>query len=171
MLTLLSKGVQTKLLKFFSLKVFAICHRCRTPVANLELRISPRIFEKIRNSPNVIIRGLGETDSRKITEAKNLVTLSFFKGCFFYSFQVFSKLIHLPPLRLHCVEGLEDRTRTDATVPLAVCRILDTKPKSCEEREGNQRVDAVTILRFEKGVGVGGGSYTFLATTPPSNVR
>ncbi len=42
----------------------------------LELRISPRIFEKIRNDPNVIIRGLGETDSRKKPEAKNLVTLS-----------------------------------------------------------------------------------------------
>jgi hypothetical protein len=34
-----------------------------TPVANLELRISPRIFEKIRNGPNGILRGLGETDS------------------------------------------------------------------------------------------------------------
>jgi hypothetical protein len=33
-----------------------------TPVANLELRISPRIFEKIRNDPNGILRGLGETD-------------------------------------------------------------------------------------------------------------
>jgi hypothetical protein len=43
---------------------------------NLELRISPRIFEKIRNDPNGIIRGLGETDSRKKPEAKNLVTLS-----------------------------------------------------------------------------------------------
>jgi hypothetical protein len=32
-----------------------------TPAANL--RISPRIFEKIRNDPNVIIRGLGESDS------------------------------------------------------------------------------------------------------------
>jgi hypothetical protein len=47
-----------------------------TPVANLELRISPRIFEKIRNGPNGILRGLGETDSRKKPEAKNLVTLS-----------------------------------------------------------------------------------------------
>ena len=45
------------------------------PVVNLELRISPRIFEKIRNSANVIIRGLGETDSRKKPEAKNLVTV------------------------------------------------------------------------------------------------
>jgi hypothetical protein len=47
-----------------------------TPVANLELRISPRIIEKIRNGPNGIIRGLGETGSRKKPEAKNLVTLS-----------------------------------------------------------------------------------------------
>ncbi len=29
MLTLLSKGVPTKLLKFFSLKIFFICHRCQ----------------------------------------------------------------------------------------------------------------------------------------------
>jgi hypothetical protein len=29
----------------------------------IELRISPRIFEKNQNGPNCIIRGLGETDS------------------------------------------------------------------------------------------------------------
>jgi hypothetical protein len=46
------------------------------PVVNLYLRISPRIFEKIRNGPNRILRGLGETDSGKKPEAKNLVTLS-----------------------------------------------------------------------------------------------
>jgi hypothetical protein len=34
-----------------------------TPVANLELRISPRIFEKIRKDPNGILGVLGETDS------------------------------------------------------------------------------------------------------------
>jgi hypothetical protein len=34
-----------------------------TPVVHLDLRISPRIFEKIRNDHNVIIRGLGEDDS------------------------------------------------------------------------------------------------------------
>jgi hypothetical protein len=34
-----------------------------TPVAHLELRISQRIFEKIRNDPNGILRGLGEPDS------------------------------------------------------------------------------------------------------------
>jgi hypothetical protein len=33
------------------------------PVVNLELRISPRIFEKIQNGPTNILRGLGVTDS------------------------------------------------------------------------------------------------------------
>jgi hypothetical protein len=47
-----------------------------TPVENLELRISPRIFEKIRNDLNGILRGFGETDSLKKPEEKNLVTLS-----------------------------------------------------------------------------------------------
>jgi hypothetical protein len=49
-----------------------------TPVVHLGLRISPQIFEKIRNDPNVIIRGLGEGDSCKKPEAKNLVTLSLY---------------------------------------------------------------------------------------------
>jgi hypothetical protein len=34
-----------------------------TPVVHLDLRISPRIFEKIRNDPSVIIRDLREGDS------------------------------------------------------------------------------------------------------------
>ncbi len=34
-----------------------------TPVVHLDLRISPQIFEKNQNDPNVIIRGLGEGDS------------------------------------------------------------------------------------------------------------
>jgi hypothetical protein len=46
------------------------------PVVHLYLRLSPRIFEKIRNSPNAILWGCGETDSSKKPEAKNLVTLS-----------------------------------------------------------------------------------------------
>ncbi len=40
------------------------------PVANLELRISPRIFEKILNGPNGIIRGLGKIVSRKNQKQK-----------------------------------------------------------------------------------------------------
>ncbi len=47
-----------------------------TPVANLELRISPRIFEKIRNGLKGILWRWGETDSWKEPKAKNLVTLS-----------------------------------------------------------------------------------------------
>jgi hypothetical protein len=34
-----------------------------TPVVHLGLRISPPIFEKIPNGPNVILWGWGETDS------------------------------------------------------------------------------------------------------------
>ncbi len=34
-----------------------------TPVVHLDLRISPRIFEKIRNGPNGTLWGWGETDS------------------------------------------------------------------------------------------------------------
>ncbi len=47
-----------------------------TPVVHLELQISLWIFEKIWNGPNVILRGLGETDSWKKPEVENLVTLS-----------------------------------------------------------------------------------------------
>jgi hypothetical protein len=45
-------------------------------VVHFDLRLSPRIFEKIRNGPNAILWGWGETDSSKKPEAKNLVTLS-----------------------------------------------------------------------------------------------
>jgi hypothetical protein len=45
-------------------------------VVHLDLRISPRIFGKIRNGPNGILWGWGETDSLKKPEAKKLVTLS-----------------------------------------------------------------------------------------------
>jgi hypothetical protein len=60
-----------KIIKIFLLESF--CHLppvSLPPAANLEQRISPRIFEKIRNSPYVIIRGLGETDSRKKNRSK-----------------------------------------------------------------------------------------------------
>ncbi len=47
-----------------------------TAVVHLELQISLQIFEKIRNSPNGILRGLGETDSWKKSEVENFVALS-----------------------------------------------------------------------------------------------
>jgi hypothetical protein len=66
-----------KIIKIFLLEgFFHLPLVLLTPVANLELGISPRIFEKIRNGPNGIIKGLGETGSRKKPEATNLVTLS-----------------------------------------------------------------------------------------------
>ena len=43
------------------------------PVVHLDLRISQ--LEKIRNGPNGILWGWGETDSCKKTRSKNLVTL------------------------------------------------------------------------------------------------
>ncbi len=46
-------------------------------VVHLERRISLQIFEKIWNGPDGILRGLGETDSWKKPEVKNLVPLSF----------------------------------------------------------------------------------------------
>jgi hypothetical protein len=52
---------------FFDLRFFYM---------HLQLRISPRIFEKIHNDPNGILRGFGETDSWKIMKSKNLVALS-----------------------------------------------------------------------------------------------
>ncbi len=36
-----------------------------TPVINIHSRISPQIFEKIQNGPNVILGGLGDIDSWK----------------------------------------------------------------------------------------------------------
>jgi hypothetical protein len=53
-----------KIIKIFLIEdFFHLPPVSTTPVANLELRISPRIFEKIRFGPICIIRGLGETDS------------------------------------------------------------------------------------------------------------
>jgi hypothetical protein len=48
------------------------------PVVHLELRIYPRIFEKLRNGLNGILWGCGETDSWKKPEAIYLVTMSLF---------------------------------------------------------------------------------------------
>ncbi len=39
-------------------------------MVHLDLRISPRIFEKVRNNPHVIFRGLGEDYQWQKSEAK-----------------------------------------------------------------------------------------------------
>ncbi len=54
MLTLLPKGVQKKSKKKFLIEDFF-----HFPPES----ISPKIFEKIRNGPNGLLRDLGETDS------------------------------------------------------------------------------------------------------------
>ncbi len=65
-LTLLPKGVKKKYLKLFWWKIFPFA----TGVLHLELVISPRIFERIRNGCNGILRGLGEADSWKNLKSK-----------------------------------------------------------------------------------------------------
>ncbi len=45
-----------------------------TPLINIHSRISLRIFEKIRNDPNGILRGPGDTDLWKKPEVENLVS-------------------------------------------------------------------------------------------------
>jgi hypothetical protein len=44
-------------------------------VMHLDMQISPRIFKKIQNDPYAFIRGLGEDDSQKKPEAKNLTLI------------------------------------------------------------------------------------------------
>ncbi len=73
-ITLLPKGVQKKKWKFSDF--FHLPPVSTTRVVHLELRKSPWIFEKIRNGPNGVIRGLGETDPWRKPEVKNLVALS-----------------------------------------------------------------------------------------------
>jgi hypothetical protein len=73
-----TQGCPIKIIKIFLIEdFFHLPQMSTTLVANLELQISPRIFEKFRNGPNCVIRGLGETDSCKKPETKILVTLSF----------------------------------------------------------------------------------------------
>jgi hypothetical protein len=60
-----------KIIKIFQLEgFFHLPPMSLTPVANLELRISPRNFEKIRNGPNGLIRGLGKLIQEKNQKQK-----------------------------------------------------------------------------------------------------
>jgi hypothetical protein len=68
---MLTQRCPSKIINIFQFEDF--CHLSpvsATPVVHLELRISPRIFEKIRNGPIGILRGLGETDSSKKQKSK-----------------------------------------------------------------------------------------------------
>jgi hypothetical protein len=62
-----------KITKIFLIQVFFhLPPVSATPVVNLELRISPRIFEKIQIGPNRTLWGWGETDSYKNQQQKIL---------------------------------------------------------------------------------------------------
>ncbi len=72
-----SQRCPNKIIKIFLLEdFFHLPPVSLTPVVHLEPQISTRIFEKIRNGRNGILRCLEETDSWKKPEVENLVTLS-----------------------------------------------------------------------------------------------
>ncbi len=71
-----SQRCPKEIMKTILIEDFSIYHWCQRSVVNLELRISLRIFEKIRNDPNGILRGLGGTDPFRKPEVENLVALS-----------------------------------------------------------------------------------------------
>ncbi len=71
MLTLLPKGAQAKLLKFFCLKIFSICHRCRWHRwCTLSREYLREFSKKIWNGRNGLLRCFGETDSWKNQKSK-----------------------------------------------------------------------------------------------------
>jgi hypothetical protein len=72
-LTLLSKGVQTKYLRLFQLKIFSICHRCQR---HRWCTLSWDYLCEFSNKLEWPYWGLGETDSWKKTKVENLVALS-----------------------------------------------------------------------------------------------
>ncbi len=75
MLTVLPKGVQKKSQNFLTEDFFHLPPVSSTLVANLELRISPRIFEKILNIPNGIIRASGKLIHEKTRSQKSRDTV------------------------------------------------------------------------------------------------
>ncbi len=62
---------------FYDWRFFHLPPVSMTPVVHLELQISPRIFEKIRNGPNGILIGLGESGDTVPLTASNEVKLIF----------------------------------------------------------------------------------------------
>jgi hypothetical protein len=68
--------MSNKIIKIFLIEdFFHLPPVSTTPLVHLEPQISLRIFEKIWNGRNGILRWLGETDSWKKPEVENLVTL------------------------------------------------------------------------------------------------
>jgi hypothetical protein len=72
MLTLLPKGVKKSVKTFLIEDFFHLPPVSTTPVMHLELLVPPLIFEKIRNGPNGILRGLGGNWFMKKPEVENI---------------------------------------------------------------------------------------------------
>ena len=65
-----------KIIKIFLIEdFFHLPPVSATPVVNLELRISPRIFEKIRNGPNRTLWGWGKLIHKKTSSKKSRDTV------------------------------------------------------------------------------------------------
>ncbi len=119
-----------KIIKIFLIEDFShLPLVSTTPVVNLELRISPRFFERIWNGPYGILWGWGETDWWKKPEAKNLVPLSTYIFMLIYNFVTLmsdqdpdpheSALVWLPgsrsglkPMRIHYTTYHSSRGQT-----------------------------------------------------------
>jgi hypothetical protein len=99
------------------LRLFLFSTGVNDALLHLELRISPRIFEKILHGPNRILMGLGETDSWKNLTSKYRCTvpLIFFLTFFMrshaetnqkvtnvFSVLSFHLLLHLNMIWMHC---------------------------------------------------------------------
>ncbi len=77
MLTLLPKGAQTKLLKFFCFKMFSICHRCRWHRwCTLSREYLREFSKKFEMAVVVYSDAWGKLIHEKKPEVENLVTLS-----------------------------------------------------------------------------------------------
>ncbi len=103
-----------------------------TPVVHLELRISPRIFEKNRNGP---LRGLKEAESWKKPEVENLGTLSLSRNecVIFYELLILllvSYSIMSPPcydpLRSEMFVRIKNSSRTVSNFGRWVCCLFFT---------------------------------------------
>ncbi len=96
------------------------------PVVHLDLRLSPRIFEKFRNGPNAILWGWGEADHQKNQKQKIswhcpfkcawITNLLHIVKRTLQNFQIFFLPLSVVPLLIFCPLMLQGRTRINSWV-------------------------------------------------------
>ncbi len=115
-----------------------------TPLTNIHSQISPRIFEKIRNDPNEILRGPGDTDLWKKPEVENLVSDS---------------LLRLHLTCGHCTWGLCKKSRVWALFNSGKSHfIIINLPR---ERQRKNSCDNIIKPKFKR---INREKYTFCIT-------